>query len=210
MGWVVVLVAPVKNTQGRALSLHPVPESGIRLMSLTQKPSGNCCGCSYREGLKRLHKVRRRICRRCLGSWSSRCLVWLRLTTLAKLCLVAGEVGQVGLVRLAMLVVEVVGLLVVVVHPRPRPHLPRRWGIPPRAGLPERRRLTRTRTRRRTRTSKCPCQTRRSTMPVRCRLRPLQTARRLYRAAASHGRSVVGCGEFKHRLALICPQGMPR
>ena len=185
VGWVVVLVAPVKNTQGRALSpVHPVPESGIRLMSLTQKPSGNCCGCSYREGLRRLHKVRRRICRRCLGSWSSRCLVWLRLTTLAKLCLVAGEVGQVGLVRLAMLVVEVVGLLVVVGHPRPRRPLPRRWDTAPRVALPERRRLTRTRTRRRTRTSKCPCQTRHSIRPVRCRLQPLRTARRLYRAAA--------------------------
>jgi hypothetical protein len=42
-----------------------------------------------------------------LGSWSSRCLVWPRLT-LAKLCLVTGLVGLVGL---AMLVVEVVGLL---------------------------------------------------------------------------------------------------
>ena len=114
MGWVVVLVAPVKNTQGRALSLRPVPESEIRLISLlglTEKPLRSCCSCSYREELKRLHKVRRRICRRCLGSWSSRCLVWLRLTTLAKLCLVAGEVGQVGLVRLAMLAVEVVGLV---------------------------------------------------------------------------------------------------
>ena len=80
VGWVVVLVAPVTNTRGRALSLRPVLESEIRLMSLTQKPSGSCCGCSCREELRRLHKVRRRICRRCLGSWSSRCLVWPRLT----------------------------------------------------------------------------------------------------------------------------------
>ena len=114
----VVLVAPVKNTQARALSLRSVPESEIRLISLTQKPSGSCCGCSCREGLKRLHKVRRRICRRCLGSWSSRCLVWLRLTTLAKLCLVAGEVGQVGLVRLAMLVVEAVEVVGLVMQDR--------------------------------------------------------------------------------------------
>ncbi len=39
VGWAVVLVAPVKNTQARALSpVRPVLESEIRLISLTQKP----------------------------------------------------------------------------------------------------------------------------------------------------------------------------
>ena len=160
-------------------------------LSSMQRPCRRCCR-SCRNCFPKLHRsspkllqplqwplqrLRQRL-RRCLGSWSSRCLVWLRLTTLANLCLVAGEVGQVGLARLAMLVVEVVGLLVVVVHPRPRRPLPRRWGIPPRVALPEHRRLTRTRTRRRTRTTKCPCQTRHSIRLVRYRLRPLQTAQR--------------------------------
>ena len=206
LGWAVVLVVPVKNTQARALSLRPAPESEIRLLSLTQKPSGSCCGCSCREELRRLHKVRRRICRRCLGSWSSRCLVWPRLT-LANLCLVAVEVGLVGLVRLAMLAVAVVHLLPL----RRRPlSLPRRWDTALRVGLPERRRLTRTPARRRTRTLKCPCQTRHSTMLVKSRLRPPRTARRSYRAAASHGRSVVACGAQKHGLALQCLRAMLR